>query len=104
MEQSKKKKTVSTKTYLPWVGLIVLTIILMVIFKFTEQGYSDIQEKGENILAQYTRNLSPLYSKTDLTDEDVFNFALYNKLPIDKRNKKILSLESNSYGNEELEI
>ena len=98
--ESKKKIT----SYLPWIGLIVLTLGLMILFKLTDQGYDTLKSKGENILAKYTKGLSPLYSKTDLSDEDVFNFALYNKLPIDKENKKVLSLESDSYKNEKLQV
>ncbi len=90
--------------YIPWAGLLVLTAGLMIIFKLTDQGYNSLQTQGENILSKYTESLSPLFSKTRLTDEDVFNFALYNKLPLDKENKKILNIESDSYGNENINV
>ncbi|MBU1097219.1 MAG: hypothetical protein KKB34_12115 [Bacteroidetes bacterium] len=88
------------KTYLPWAGLTLLTISLMIYFKYNSQGYDSIQNKGERLISKYTGNLFPLFVKSELTNEDVFNFALYNILPIDKENNRSLKLESDSYGNE----
>ncbi len=88
------------KNFAPWIGLGILTVGLMIFFKFSEQGYSDLQVKGNNLLAKYTENLSPLYATSELSNEDVFNFALYNNLPIDKDKNRMFTIESDSYGNE----
>lgn len=92
---SKKFKNIA-----PWAALIILTLVLMVFFKLSEQGYSNLKVKGENLIAKYGENLSPFFVNSELTNEDVFNFALYNNLPIDKSKNKVLSIESDSYGNE----
>jgi hypothetical protein len=102
MNETKNKKRISS--YLPWISLIILTIALMVIFKLTDQGYDKLQTHGGNLLAEYTKGLRPLYSKTEITNEDVFNFALYDKIPLDKQKKKILNLKSDSYGIEKIQV
>lgn len=70
-------------------GLIFLTIGLMILFK---NNSSNIGNLSEQALNYYSDNLKPLFYKTNITEEDVFNFAVYNNLPIDSSNGKVLQL------------
>ncbi|MBN1300918.1 MAG: hypothetical protein JW995_06850 [Melioribacteraceae bacterium] len=97
-------KSSNIKKYIPWILLAVLTIALMIFFKYSDKGYVALQSTGKDLLAEYTRGLFPVFSKSSLTDEDIFNFALYNSLPLDKENNKVLQLESDSYGNDNYKI
>ncbi len=70
-------------------GLIFLTIGLMILFKENSQNIGIIPQQAFNY---YADNLKPLFDKTKITEEDIFNFAVYNNLPIDTRNGKVLQL------------
>ena len=92
------------KSFAPWIGLTALTLVLMIYFKLSEQGYSTLKSHGENLIDKYAGNLSPLFVNSELNEEDIFNFALYDKLPIDKKENRILKLESDLYGNDNYTI
>ncbi len=71
------------------IGLSLLTIGLMIIFKQNSVKVDHIENK---ILKFYTNNLQPLFVKTEITNEDIFNFAIYQNLPIDKNQNKVLEI------------
>lgn len=83
-----------------------LTIILMVLFKVTDEHSEEIVEgfkrgyqEGKNY---FVDNLNPLFVKNDLSNEDVFNFAVYNNIPVDKENNKILQINEENDKNKEV--
>lgn len=93
------------KKYLPVSALIFLTILLMIIFKYNKRDIGRIIEKGKNnLVAFYAENLQPLFATTDISDEDVFNFALYQTLPIDKQNNKVLTVSELGTENQVYEV
>lgn len=51
-----------------------------------------IEEGKRNLLSLYTSGLRPLISETKISQEDLFNFALYQSLPIDQEKNKVLTL------------
>lgn len=104
MEESNNKYSFSTlyKKYLPIISIILLTFLLMVIFKNNKRNINRLIEQSKNNLVSfYSQNLKPLFASTEITNEDVFNFALYQTLPIDKDNKKLL-LVSNEDNNKQV--
>ncbi len=81
------------KKYLPGIFLAVLTITLMFYFKDNRGAFGEIVTKSkDDLFALYTKNLKPLLFGTEITNEDVFNFALYQTLPIDKKENKLLKI------------
>jgi len=80
----------NTKVITTVIGLILLTIGLMIIFK---NNSSKIVNLPNDVLSFYANNLKPLFYKTTITEEDVFNFALYQNIPIDKQNNRLLQIE-----------
>lgn len=81
------------KKYLPGILLAALTVLLMFYFKDNRGAFGEIVTKSkDDLLALYTENLKPLLFGTDITNEDVFNFALYQTLPIDKKENKLLKI------------
>ena len=60
--------------------------------------------KKSNIAGFYTENLKPLLFAANLNNEDIFNFAFYNRLPLDSTNQKYLSLGYEPNGKEYFEI
>ena len=81
------------KKYSPIAGLVVITLLLMLYFKESKDEIGDFINKGTSNLASfYTQNLKPIFFKTDITNEDVMNFALHSNIPIDKEQKKVLQI------------
>jgi hypothetical protein len=93
------------KKYIPYAFLIALTIFLMILFKHNRSAIGQFIEEGKNnILSLYSQNLKPLLFKTRISEEDIFNFALYQSLPIDKEKNKVLFLRDEASGNQVFEI
>lgn len=93
------------RKYLPYVFLGLLTIALMFFFKYNKEVIGKFVEAGKNnLLSLYANNLKPLLVSTPITEEDVFNFALYQSLPLDKNKNKILVINSDESNNQVYEI
>lgn len=85
------------KRWMPLAGLVVLTVILILFFK--EQSENPglfLKEQGSNLLNFATQNLKPLFAGSPISKEDVFNFAFYEELPLDKDNDQYIQLGSNA--------
>ena len=89
------------------IGIVIITILLMFFFKYhpNRKEFGDLFKKSKaNLVELYTKNLKPLLFQTELTNEDIFNFALYGNLPIDKRKDKYLFIINKRNGNTYYEI
>ncbi len=93
------------KKWLPVTSIVALTLSLMLILKFNP-GFLEnmVEEQSSNLAGFYKENLKPLLFAADLNNEDIFNFAFYNKLPLDNKKKQYLQLGSDSSGKEYFEI
>lgn len=93
------------RKYYPAFGIAFLTLALMIVFKFNTKEIDNIISKQKyNIMDLYAKNLKPILFKADVTKEDIFNFAFFNKLPIDKENHQYLALGTEQNGNGYFEI
>lgn len=93
------------RRYLPVAALILVTLALMIYFKTNKRNISKIIEEGKrNLVSFYSANLKPLLFKTEISNEDVFNFALYQNLPIDKENNKVLVVSNQPSGEDVYEL
>ncbi|MCX7876916.1 MAG: hypothetical protein N2321_12240 [Melioribacteraceae bacterium] len=81
------------KKYLIYFFLFVLTLVLMINFKHKKSLFK-YYDDSKNKLISYINNLNPLFAKTNLSNEDIFNFAFYKTLPIDKEKNKILIVDN----------
>ena len=93
------------KKWLPVTSIVVVTISLMLILKFNP-GFLEnmVEQQRSNLAGFYKENLKPLLFAANLSNEDIFNFAFYNKLPLDNTKKQYLELGSDSSGKEYFEI
>ena len=102
---SKPAKGFSFRKWAPVFGIAAATIVLMIFLKTNPKFFDTIIEEQKNRLAGlYTENLEPLFITAGLTNEDVFDFALHRKLPLDKETGQYLMLGSNEDGSEYFEI
>ncbi|NWF89633.1 MAG: hypothetical protein HXY50_09245 [Ignavibacteriaceae bacterium] len=91
--------------WIPVAGISLATIVLMLFLRSNPDFFeSVIEEQKSKIAGLYTDNLKPLFITAGLTNEDIFNFALHRKLPIDKEKGQFLVLGTNDDGSEYFEI
>jgi len=91
-KQAKKRK------YFEIIILIVLTVFLLIVFKESKKGLFSIEDKTSALMTKYTSGLMPLNERSELSKEDIVNFALYGNIPIDRKNEKVLIINSDSLG------
>lgn len=95
----------NVKKWIPISSLTLVTLALMVILKFNPNLIDDIiKQQKSNLEGFYKKNLKPLLYAADLSTEDIFNFAVYQELPLDSTNNQILRLGNDLKGSEFFEI
>jgi hypothetical protein len=100
-----QKESFLKRRWIPVLGLVAVTIILMLVFKYNPNLINRIvEEQTTNIAAFYKANLKPLLYAANLSNEDIFNFAFYNELPLDNKNEQFLQIGQDSSGREFFEI
>lgn len=88
------------RKFLPLISLIILSVLLMIFFKHSKKDIDFLMMEGKKNLALfYSKNLKPLFVQSEISEEDIFNFALYNTLPIDKNNSKVLVINNDNDDN-----
>ncbi|MEJ5350616.1 MAG: hypothetical protein WHS65_03390 [Melioribacteraceae bacterium] len=93
------------RKYLPVLPFIILTIFLMIVFYHNKGNVNELIEKGKkDLVSFYMENLKPIFSSSQITNEDIFNFALYKTIPIDKQNNKVLIVSDEKNNQQILEI
>lgn len=98
MKEFLSKNKYSIQKFFPAAALVILTAALMLFFK--TRDVDNIYKEGKRSLMDfYTSNLKPLLLETTLSNEDVFNFAMYQRLPLDKNQNKNLVLNNLSEAN-----
>ena len=89
----------------PAIGFAILAVALMLVLKFNPDVIENlIENQKTNIAGFYKENLKPLLFTADLNNKDIFNFAMYKKLPLDKSNNQYLEVGYDPQGKEYIEI
>jgi len=93
------------KKWIPAAALVAVTVIIMVVMKL-EPGVIDRlwEDQKVAIAGFYKENLQPVLLAANLTNEDVFNFAFNNELPLDNTRRQYLLLGYDDSGKEFFEI
>jgi DNA-binding protein YbaB len=90
---------------MPAAALAIVTIVIMVVLKFNPGLIDKMWEDQKVAIAGfYKENLQPVLLAANLTNEDVFNFAFNNELPLDNTRKQYLLLGYDDSGKEFFEI
>lgn len=92
------------KTYIPAAALLIVTVIVMIYFKNTQNSSYNIFDQGGSLLEKfYSKNLKPLFhSPKELSNEDLINFAFNNNLPVAE--DKVLFIKDNPEIGKELGV
>ncbi len=103
--EGQKNESSKINRWVPAVALAAVTIIIMVVLKFNPGLIDEIWEDQKVAIAGfYKENLQPVLSAANLTNEDVFNFAFNNELPLDNTRQQYLLLGYDDSGKEFFEI
>lgn len=98
-----KNLTEFFRKYSFYIGVGFLTLTLIIIFRQKKLG--EFVEEGKAGLASfYTQSLKPLIYTNEITNEDVFNFAMFNSLPVNKKENKILFVSRDEEGKNSISI
>lgn len=106
MTQNSNRNRVNIKksNFIQIFGISLLIIALLFYFG-SEQFDNSGESNNLSIISDlYAQTLEPLLGNNQLTNEDVLNFALYNNLPVDKNENKILEIKDDEFGNEVIEV
>ncbi len=102
---NKGKVWVKFRRWVPALSFSALAIVLMVFLKFNPDIIDRLVEQQKtNLAGFYQENLKPLFYASNLSNEDVFNFAFTKQLPLDKSNGQYLKLGYDPSGKEFFEI
>jgi len=107
MAEIEKPKSAFTKmkAWVPAAALVLVTIAVMVLMKINPGFFDDIWEDQKTAIAGfYKENLHPLLFTADLNNEDIFDFAFNNRLPLDDNRKQFLQIGYDDSGKEYFEI
>lgn len=103
--KSKEKSVFNLRKWIPVSSFAVLAVALMVLLKFNPNLINDIiKQQQSNLEGFYKENLQPLLYAANLSNEDIFNFAVYQELPLDSANSQLLKLGYDPAGAEYFEI
>lgn len=93
------------RKWLPALSFTALAAVLMIFLKFNPGVITELVEQQKtNLAGFYKENLKPLFFASDLSNEDIFNFAFSKQLPLDKSNGQYLKLGYAPNGKEFFEI
>lgn len=82
-----------------------LSLLLMALFRFEPEILDDfINQQKENLSDLYTANLQPLLYTAGFSNEDLFNFAFNNILPLNKESDQILYFGTDESGKGIIEV
>lgn len=102
---SEKSQGTKFKRWIPAAAFGVLALFLMIFLKYNPGVIDElVEEQKTNLAGFYSENLKPLLFAADLSNEDIFNFAFYHKLPLDNEEQKYLQLGYSNEGEEFFEI
>ncbi len=103
--EGQKTEPGKIKRWIPVASLGLVTILIMLVLKFNPNFINQIWDsQKEAITGFYKENLQPVLLAANLTNEDIFNFAFNNELPLDNSRQQYLLLGYDDSGKEFFEI
>ena len=103
--EGQKNESSRIKRWMPAAALAIVTIIVMIVMKYNPRLIDKVWEDQKVAIAGfYKENLQPVLVAANLNNEDIFNFAFNNELPLDDTRKQYLLLGYDDSGKEFFEI
>lgn len=107
MAELNRADTVSQgiKKWMPALTLGAITLFIAIVLKINPDIITNFwEEQKTSIAGFYKENLKPVLYAANLTNEDIFNFAFNNEIPLNDSRDQYLHLGYDDSGNEYFEI
>jgi hypothetical protein len=88
----------------PIIAFSSLCVLFMVFYSLRPNFMKDVVDQHAQALLKLTENLKPLLFATNLTKDDMFNFAFSKTIPLNKENDQFIKLGVNQKGQEYIEV
>ncbi|MGB5288956.1 MAG: zf-HC2 domain-containing protein [Ignavibacteriaceae bacterium] len=103
--EGQKSESAKISRWMPATALALVTIAVMIVLKINPELVNQLwDQQKEAITGFYKENLQPVLFAANLTNEDIFNFAFNNEIPLDNSRKQYLLLGYDDSGKEFFEI
>ncbi|MCS7053369.1 MAG: hypothetical protein NZM09_06495 [Ignavibacterium sp.] len=100
-----KTKSFYEFKWVPVFGIISFLILTtLFFFNLKPESFKELFDKKSEKTLEYTSNLKPLFLPSEITNEDLFNFALYEEIPLKNEDNQILKIGLDNSGKEYFEV
>lgn len=100
--EEKPKSFFSTK-WIPAFGLAAVSLLIFVSLNVNPDIFKNLNINEKNI-SDYTISLKPLFLPSEISNEDLFNFALYQEIPLNNDENQVIKIGLDKSGNEYFEV
>ena len=101
--EEKPRSFFSTK-WIPAFGLAAVSLIIFVSLNINPEIFRNLINTQKNVISDYTSNLKPLFFPSEISNEDMFNFALYEEIPLNNADNQVLKIGLDKSGKEYFEV
>ncbi len=99
-----KPKSFFSKKWIPAFGLVAVSMIIFLSININPEFFKNFIETQKNVISDYTGSLKPLFFPSEISNEDLFNFALYEEIPLNNSDNQVLKIGLDKSGNEYFEV
>lgn len=99
-----KPKSLFSKKWVPAFGVAVASLVIILSLNINFEFIKSFFENQKNLSSDYAGNLKPLFLPSEITSEDLFNFALYEELPLKNYENQVLRIGLDNSGKEYFEV
>ncbi len=99
-----KPKAFFNKKWIPALGFTAVAVILFISVKINPDFYKNLIDTQKNVISDYTGSLKPLFFPSEISNEDLFNFALFEEIPLNNNENQVLKIGLDNSGKEYFEV
>jgi len=90
--------------WVPAIGLAAVSLIIFVSLNVNPEIFRNLIDNQKNVISDYTSSLKPLFFPSEISNEDLFNFALYEEIPLNNADNQVLKIGLDKSGKEYFEV
>lgn len=95
-----KPKFSFNKRWLPAFGIVAVLLLVFFSVNLNPEFFKSFIDNYKDSKSNYQGNLKPLFLPSDLNGEDLFNFAIYEELPLNSADNRVLKIGIDNSGKE----
>lgn len=99
-----KSKSFFNKKLIPAFGFLAVSIIIFLSININPDFFKNLIDTQKNVISDYTGSLKPLFFPSEISNEDLFNFALYEEIPLNNSENQVLKIGLDKSGKEYFEV